>query len=92
MAVTQYSQIVFISGSSRSWASSSAYVLKRVYFWSSMASPIDFAIPGAKFAIKAKIPLIMFLEKAMMRKTTWIETLLTAFPIKVGRKKVMNGI
>ena len=49
-------------------------------------------MPGANFAIKAKIPFIIFLEKAIMRKMTWIETLLTALPIKQGRKKVMNGI
>ena len=46
---------------------------------------------GAKFYMKSRIEFIICFEKATIMKTTWIETLLTAFPIKVGRKNVING-
>ena len=83
------SHIFLISGSS--FASSSSYVLNNVSFCFSIASLMVVARPGAKLRMKSSIPFIICLEKATIMKTTWMETLLTAFPIKVGRKNVING-
>ena len=82
------SHIFLISGSS--FASSSSYVLKSVSFCFSIASLMLDAALGAKFYMKSRIEFIICFEKATIMKTTWIETLLTAFPIKVGIKKVMK--
>ena len=38
------------------------------------------------------MPVIMCFENATMMKTTCIDTLLIAFPIRVGMKKVRKGI
>ena len=79
-------------GSFCSCASNYSYVLNSVFFYRSIASPIVLAIPGANFDMKAKILDIMFLEKAMIRNMTWMLTLLTALPSRVGKKKVRKGI
>ena len=84
-----HSQIVLIRGSS--FASSSSWVLNSVCFYFSIASLIPEAIPGAKFFRKSRMPVIICLEKATIMNTTCIETLLTAFPSKHGKKNVMNG-
>ena len=47
---------------------------------------------GAKPEMKLMTLDMMCFEKATTMKTTWMDTLLTAFPISVGRKNVMKGI
>ena len=57
-----------------------------------MPSSIYMARPGANPLIESKIPLIICLENATIRKMTCRETLFTAFPMRVGMKNEKNGI
>ena len=56
-----------------------------------MASKMLVFAVGANLPINSSIPVIMWFEKATMMKITWMETLLTALPIRVGRKNFMKG-
>ena len=87
-----HSQSCLIKGSFASFSSSSACVLNRVLFYSSIAAPIEAESLGAKYAINLSTELIICLENATTMKITYMVTLFTALPITVGRKNVRNGI
>ena len=91
MSVMNHSQSCFTMGVFASCSSSSCYDLNTDFF----CLFIKFFTPSAllvKWDRKLTKMSSMCFENVIMMKTTWIDTLLIALPIRVGMKKVKNGI